>query len=494
MATYYLRVEAVNLANFITDTEDLSTIRGGGLLLLEAVDRIPHEAARDLQTLTTGASAGLYRFEAPDDEGAQALRDRIAGWLKGDEALGQATFVVDYQSAGPDGRFADDFARLLARNRWRQMQSPTVIFDQDSSDHVCDIDFVRPATHETRGPERELRVSESVYRRRSAGRELKQKFYRRETGKVTNAEFVREFNELAVNESKGNLNGKMAVIYLDGNSFGRIKSCSHDRQSWLAFDTTVKEYRKQMLGGLLDLMARDADWQVRGEHGETRYRIETLLWGGDEILWVVPAWKAWEALAYFYQSSVAWKFGEHPLRHAGGLIFCHCKAPIHRMVRLAKQLADLAKEVDRGQNLFAYEVLESFDHVGSDLEEYRRRMSPQPLEPPSDPHPRSLILRGEDMPEIAKIVSKMREGVPRKRLYDLASELLSPPRADDGLADRVRLRKELASRLEASIGAAGVSAEAIASLAETKGGKDAVWVHLNALWDYLPDEKEVGNA
>lgn len=35
---YYLSVEAVNLDNFISDTADLSTIRGGGLLLLHAID------------------------------------------------------------------------------------------------------------------------------------------------------------------------------------------------------------------------------------------------------------------------------------------------------------------------------------------------------------------------------------------------------------------------------------------------------------------------
>lgn len=34
--SYLLRVEAVNLGNFITDSDDLSTIRGAGLLLLNA--------------------------------------------------------------------------------------------------------------------------------------------------------------------------------------------------------------------------------------------------------------------------------------------------------------------------------------------------------------------------------------------------------------------------------------------------------------------------
>jgi hypothetical protein len=38
--SYYLRVECVNLSFFIDDTNDLSTTRGGGLLLLEAMEMV----------------------------------------------------------------------------------------------------------------------------------------------------------------------------------------------------------------------------------------------------------------------------------------------------------------------------------------------------------------------------------------------------------------------------------------------------------------------
>ena len=38
--SFYLRVEAVNLSHFINDTNDLSTIRGGSLLLLEAMEKV----------------------------------------------------------------------------------------------------------------------------------------------------------------------------------------------------------------------------------------------------------------------------------------------------------------------------------------------------------------------------------------------------------------------------------------------------------------------
>lgn len=57
--SYYLRVEGVNLGNFVNDTNDLATIRGGSLLLLEAmelveetiVQEIPSTDASDVDSL-----------------------------------------------------------------------------------------------------------------------------------------------------------------------------------------------------------------------------------------------------------------------------------------------------------------------------------------------------------------------------------------------------------------------------------------------------------
>lgn len=41
---YYLRIAGVNLDAFINDTENLSTIRGSGLLLLRVMDTIQEQA------------------------------------------------------------------------------------------------------------------------------------------------------------------------------------------------------------------------------------------------------------------------------------------------------------------------------------------------------------------------------------------------------------------------------------------------------------------
>jgi hypothetical protein len=491
MSKYYLRIEAVNLSNFIEDTQDLSTIRGGSLLLLNAVDEIPNElTSLRLATMTTGASAGLYSFEADDEESAIKVQDEVAGWLRTHDNLKHATFVVDYQLAHEESGFANDLAMLTARNRWRQMQSPTVAIDYVSSSLVCEKDLVRPATETMPGPAgSELSVSSSVATRRLAGQQLKQAFYRRQIGKPIQAQFVRELEELTTEQSKGNLSGKMAVIYLDGNRFGQIKSSvSHSPEAWLNFDTVLKEYRRHMLSGLLDLMSADDNWRA----DENRYRIETLMWGGDEILWVVPAWKGWETLSYFYETSASWRFGDEPLRHSGGLVFCHHHAPIHRIVTLAKNLAELAKDRSRQENLFAYEVLESFDHIGRDLSAYREERSPQPVDPTQPPDMNSLILRGEDMPGILNFARAIREQIPRKQLHDVVADLLLPTRPPEdpsksasSIEERHQERKKLISKLKATLKQARVSSETLDQIASMLGGEDSSWLHLNALWDYL---------
>ncbi|MBK6744819.1 MAG: hypothetical protein IPG66_18440 [Hydrogenophilales bacterium] len=110
-------------------------------------------------------------------------------------------------------------------------------------------------------------------------------------------------------------------------------------------------------------------------------RLEILLWGGDEMMFVVPAWKGWWLLDFFFSKSEDWEapVGEQSdrLHHAAGLVFCHHNAPIARVKHLAKNLAELVKTTlgdDKpNRSGCAYLALESFDSVGLDLERYLDR-------------------------------------------------------------------------------------------------------------------------
>lgn len=197
MNNFYLRVEGVNLANFVYDTLDLSTTRGGGLLLLEAISGVenclkksPLIKSESLQSISTGASSGLFSFSAENREKAEELRKEVVKFLTEDKQLRHATFVVDILPVSED--FNQDKETLLAMNRWQQMQSPTVVFPSSRKTQLndcCGIDYLRPAVRVIKvkddedGKYKDKWVSESVYQRREHGRDQKKRtFYEQQTG------------------------------------------------------------------------------------------------------------------------------------------------------------------------------------------------------------------------------------------------------------------------------------------------------------------------
>jgi len=122
MGDYYLRVEAVNLDNFVYDTNDISTIRSGSFLLLDTVNKL--ESAHDLNGLlkkvSTGASAGLFRIIGNDPDN---VKKRVKNYLN-KKTKGHATFVVDTIEGNELN--SKTIQKLLAKNRWSQWQQLTI--------------------------------------------------------------------------------------------------------------------------------------------------------------------------------------------------------------------------------------------------------------------------------------------------------------------------------------------------------------------------------
>ena len=178
------------------------------------------------------------------------------------------------------------------------------------------------------------------------------------------------FNEIRDREDYPNLENKIAVFYADGNGFGKIqakwvKTVEHQ----IHFDDTLKTYRREFLACLLQ------QWMPKD--GKGILPLETLLWGGDEMMFVVPSSKGFALAQMFYQQSRNWWIEldgtKHKLTHAGGLVFCHYKTPIGRVKKLAEDLADEIKEREYGRegNYFDYAVLESIDYPAEEtLDEF----------------------------------------------------------------------------------------------------------------------------
>lgn len=500
MTTYRIRIEGVNFGSFVLDTQDLSTIRGGGLALLSA-PRWLEEAFPELTPVSLGASSGL--FEAELDEAPKGEESAVAGLcarirtflaehrqpylrphedegarsLQGSFPLGLATFVVDAVPASKS--FVEDRERLLALNRYRQLRGPSLHLASPSDSSVigvCNLDRVRPARQGRFAAPGEP-VSEEVWQRRDFGRSQKQDFYQQETGETFEMGFSQSFEALADGRERGNLDAKMAVIYIDGNSFGSLQAdlCTTPERQKI-FDRFLRERRNGALRRILLEAAEDPGF--RELEGAGPIRFETLLWGGDDLLWVVPAWRGLQVVARVFKDPESWRLpkeleaGERGLlTQATGLVFCHRGAPISRIRDLADELTREAKE-DRSGNFVAYQVLESFDHTGDDLKAFRRSRTPAGL------GPEALLLDAAKLGEVLSLAPGLQDRLPHRKVLELTRILLEDGagRAFRELADQVKgdLDPGTRKQLDTLLGLLGGTAPEVG------------WLHLAELWDFLP--------
>lgn len=486
---YYLRIEGVNFDSFVLDTNHIKIIRGGSLMLLNSVDWLAEEITNPkLDKITAGASWGLFAFNADNDYRAGQVVAQVRTAFNKDERYKHSTITVATLPAGEAKNYPMTRGRLEALSRWEQMQSPSVAIPgtEGKIRGVCELDTLRPAVEEIQlrredaEPEAKRKsVSQSVrVRWVEDGREREPKdkeidrlgFYEKRTN-IRDLKFTRNLHDLAEaaknrnlepQQNFGNLEGKMAVIYLDGNNFGKLARnyCSSEEKQ-REFDKTLREkYQNGALKTLLTEIKDGENWKFKG-----RIRLETLLWGGDEIIWVVPAWKGWWMLGQFFRLTKTWEIDKNVLTHGAGLVFCHNTAPIQPIIRLVKELGDLAKG-DRSTNRVAYQILESFDHTGSDLETVRK--SRWPLQ-----DKQAMILNGDTMLQAEAAISAIKQtDLPKRKLYRIAKLAFGNP----GKAmEQANKTKEGIKELE----------KLWPEVERCFGSDLSAWLHLLELWDYV---------
>lgn len=379
---YLLRMEGVNIYEIIDDADKLNVRRGGGLLLREAVNEI--KKIRGLKKISTGASVGLFELSEDSSRTHADIEKDIKKKLS-EEPYKYFTFVVDIvpladpvEDVQTDFQFAKE--AVLARNRFRQYQQPTLVFPERNTDSgqirvACEWDRIRPGVEmvevKTSKASNLVTVSSSIKARHDYGRDQKKKdFYIKECEGVAsfdNLEFTQDFHELAEGSSFSQLNKKIAVIYFDGNSFGKIQSSCRTAEELNDFDDRIKSLRKGFLCKLLEDI-KDEDHFKNDE----KIRLETLLWGGDEVIFVVPAWQGFRVLHAYYDHFRGEDNELPKLTHAGGMVFCNMKTPIARVEALARELAEHVKESPGGRerDMFDYAVLESVDYPAEPLEQF----------------------------------------------------------------------------------------------------------------------------
>ena len=365
--SFLLQVEGVNLYQVMGDTQNINVIRGASMALRDAISKVDKWLKKlnpGICAIQTGASVGLF-FLPVNEATARNCLNEIIVKLNSDDLLKHFTFSADIQTLTD---FKKDRERLLAKIRFRQLQQVSLSLpDSNPSNTVepCPLEGIRPATETKMVKNERTCVSASVAARLDYGRDSKKKFFERETGNVFPGGFTDDLSEISLGLRRvyPQLNGKLAYVYADGNSFRNIIKAAVERTGAnplelnIEFDQYIQGKRKEFLRKFVSEGFICGDFLTVDGH----LRMEVLMWGGDEFLMVVPAWLGFHTLSAFFQCAAGWNFREQKLTHAAGLVFCHHKTPVYRIRQLAQNLADDVKRVNREKNLFNYMVLESID-------------------------------------------------------------------------------------------------------------------------------------
>jgi|GEM_PF-2528000 len=410
MLSQYLLIEGINLYDNMLDTDQLSIIRGTSFLYKHTVENISSHFEDDLIPISTGASSGLFLIK--NDVSVTALMDSLNKFLQ-TPPYHLLPFAIESCVAGTCRQAK---TQLTAQLRLHQLQQLTIkpdISDTGTplSNLPCELTGYR-----IRAKNSSLKVQTGVQKpdryvcasantRYQYGREARHDFYSSLVSSCTaeklrkDYDFCADIEALALDpsgisaEQSGRkvypkLSDKIALIYIDGNQFGRRQrdyvenfdlstmgstdplNAIPDAAAQRHFDQRLQAVRNGFLDSAIKwLMEDERRTGFAPLEGQKKLlRLETLQWGGDETLIVLPAWHGMAFIQHFF--SWDWSFDglETPLTHAAGVVFCHSKAPIRIIQRIARSLAENIKTQANGRRVdrWDYMVLESIDYPTRD--------------------------------------------------------------------------------------------------------------------------------
>jgi hypothetical protein len=306
---------------------------------------------------------------------------------------------------------------------------------------------------------------------------------------------------------------KMAVIHADGNRFGRIRERTKGIEGHRMFSADLKAKQAALLQQILKWLRGGRDgphWplfavEARPGHKQVLgLRFETLLWGGDEMIFAVPAWLAVPFIEGFFAFTRGWTApaGDR-LTHSLGVVICPTKTPIRQVKTVAAELTRACKELQppappgqavQTENLFQIEVFESVAMPDTDVGRYRKNLygvDDETLRGWSS-------IKGEQAAEffgrLVRLKTSDDDGLPRSQLYQLLRDAAALG-AFMGRAEQSD--RDLRERLELYLSRAGagkkLTRQDVDVLAGVTGTGPSVKVApfafslaaVAALWDYV---------
>lgn len=449
MVDCWVMLEGQNFNASIFDTQDLSTIRGGSLMLRDLVTtaegwlkiRFPDAVTR----ASIGGSIGIWRIRAESADVARAV-DALRADLDNGKGkhLGFGIAAVADDGQGYN-RQRNRLRAILQHQRLTQSRLPYPTREVAVA-QVCPVDLVRPvAKGKTQrigrqgDPGSVIPTSLSVFDRREYGKKQKQSLVSAELGAENllspaaraamagDRPFALQIGSIADQPApdgtlRTNLRDKICVISLDGNGFAKVQDDLLSQpgkdtiETQKEFDETLATLRRKLIARVFEhVIAQGGVGRPTAQEIEVRrelplphpaadvIRFELLLWGGDEIMFIVPARLGWTVLQQIAVFAEQEDFFQKSPTFSVGAVFCHQDAPIARVKALADNLTTHIKELKeeggygrdgKAHTLFMVEVLESFDHVGLDLGRHLQRRAPKerrPTETDTGDYPKAAI-------------------------------------------------------------------------------------------------------
>lgn len=429
--TYLLQIESVNIYDSLKTTEQLSVRRGTCIAyrnIMFDIEKLLQETT-NVETISLGGSIAIFKLTAMNKKEMKALKTTIVSSLyEGNfdsehnpenlllEGLPYLNLIVEYAPLTDDKPqiFQTALATMTRKIRFQQLNKypsfPLRKTHQLSSEptkegeKICTDDGFLPAdTTVKKNDGNDYHVSSMAKAFFEYGRNAKHAFVFNEIERFPASKsvlgdnlddtkktitFTNDFPTLTTlpkysgaSESQlslvGNLNNKMAVLYFDGNGFSKYKK-ELSAEGLKQFDENIMQSRASFLayllkyakGGTLPLMYDDPT-KNSDNNKVKQIKVEILEWGGDELLFVVPAWAAFPILSLFYQTQQGLQSpDQHPLTHAGGMVICSHKTRIDRAKSIAIEAAEQAKRFSRSRNLYNIVLLESEAYLTQPIVDY----------------------------------------------------------------------------------------------------------------------------
>ncbi len=489
-----LRIEGANFDACLYDTDDLSVVLGASSLMEEMPERVKEalsKAGIDATRQVFGGSLAVFQLQ----EGQVARAVNVARDCLAKDEFVHLSFLITTGQGECVNAAANQAANFAKR---QQLQAFTFQpFATEDATRPDAFDKKRPAKKATIIKQRP--ASQATFDRQAFGRKQREKMFldvirKRTTIDERHIKFCDTLEDLVTYDQATRPHGipetlinKIALIHLDGDRFSKAAE--------VITPAKFSDELEEKLGEVLDRWVQDTIGQEPDDtNGKRTFRMQVLIWGGDDLTLVVPAWRALPVLEGFYEVTNGWKVKncetkkEVELSFTAGVTIANKKAPVRLLTRLAEASVRKAKE-DGFRNSVSFDIFESVAPMEQgELAGYRQRRLPSGMKEKQNAEDMPYAFDAKKLDVLKQTIAHLKapkedqDPVARHKLYQLLTidDDAKFEEAFDTYLQRTRNLSSHAAKKSLKLPFGGEQGEAVeASHLRTH----IFWI--TQLWDYV---------